>query len=103
MHKVAPRRAFFDFNRPALSRTHFVEKFCAHNDYDRPAPISDGISKKCAKVRFWIEGSITDDPDDQEQDGDQAERVSSEKRLFRAAGHGEIIKDTRLDVWTGVR
>jgi len=51
---VQPRGTLFSFDGPALSRAHFIKKLCAENNDNRAAPVSNGIPKKCADVRFWI-------------------------------------------------
>jgi hypothetical protein len=79
MQKIEPRETLFSFNRTALGRSDFLQKFRSQNDDDRAAPIGNGVAKKCAQMRFWIEHSISDYPDDKEPDRDHAQRMAIKK------------------------
>jgi hypothetical protein len=90
MQKIEPCETFFSFDRPALGRSDFVQKFRAQNDDDRPAPIGNGIAKKCAQMSFWIEHSIADNPNDEEPDRNHTQRMAVKKRVTMS-GHAEVL------------
>jgi len=43
-------------------------------------------------VRFWIEQPVTNYPDNQQTDRDQAKGVAVKKATFATARHGKIVK-----------
>lgn len=71
--ETLPAFAFARVRCAAFRRTGFIKEF-GSNDYNNgPAPVSDGITKERAKMRFWIKQTVADEPGDKQSGGDNAE------------------------------
>ncbi len=90
MQKIELRGTLFSFDRPALGGSDLVQKFRSQDDDNRAAPIRNGITKKCAQMSFWIEHSITDDPNDEEPNCNHAQRMAIKKRVTMS-GHDDVL------------
>jgi hypothetical protein len=89
MEKIEPRETLFSFDWPALGRSDLIQKFRPQNNHHRAAPIGNGIAKKRAKMSFWIEHSIPDDPNNEEADRNHAQRMAVKKRVT-ISGHEDV-------------
>ena len=90
MQKIELRGTLFSFDRPALGGSDLVQKFRSQDDDNRAAPIRNGIAKKCAQMSFWIEHSITNNPNDEEPNCNHAERMAVKKRVTMS-GHDDVL------------
>ncbi len=90
IQKIEPRGTLFSFDRQTLGRSDFIQKFRSQNDNDRAAPICNGITKKCAQMSFWVEHSITDDPNNKEPNCNHAQRMAVKKRVTMS-GHDDVL------------
>jgi hypothetical protein len=89
VQKIDPRGTLFSFDRPALGRSDLIQKFRPQNDDHRAAPIGNGIAKKRAHMSFWIEHSISDDPNNEQADRNHAQRMAVKKRVT-ISGHEDV-------------
>jgi hypothetical protein len=88
MQKVEPREIFLSFYWPALGRSSFIQKFRSQDDDDLAAPIGYRISKKRAQMNFRFQHWISDYPNDQESDRNDAQSMTVQKRVAMS-GHVE--------------
>src|SRR5271170_7322006 len=77
--EIQDRILQMSFHAAAFGRLRLQQKFRAENDDDRAAPIRNRISKKCADVRARIGETITNDPERENGDADDAQGMMMEK------------------------
>jgi hypothetical protein len=77
--KIQDRILQMAFHAPALGGLRLQQIFCAEDDDDRAAPIRNRIAKKCADMSARIGVAITNDPERENGNADDAQGMTVEK------------------------